>query len=335
MNTQNILHATIVTLIALGGCANEGPGPIDTPPELRQTGVVSDCGGFASMADLFEEPDGGYCDAERLHYEYDAETGTLELRDARILLNCCGDRSVDVELVDGVYVIHEIDLPEGGEEGGRCNCMCVFDYDIAIEDVPAELVQVRLTRNEGDGASTVWEGELDLTSPVGVTVVDDEDVGGWCAEPAPTPSFDGESSDCGGFPMDDEEPTDSDDYCDAEMLRWDYDAESGSLTLTDERVLLNCCGIRDISLELVEGVYVITETDEPEAEGARCDCACVFDFSLLARGIPAGSIQVQLKRQETDVTEEPVLVWEGSLELSLGAGEVEVDTTDVGMWCGE
>jgi len=145
----------------------------------------------------------------------------------------------------------------------------------------------------------------------------------------------GEASDCGGFSMEDEETSDSDDYCEAERLSWEYDAESGRLALTDERVLLNCCGIHDISLSLEDGVYVITETDTPEGDMGRCDCMCVFDFALTATDVPAEVVPVRLMRRVTDSSDEPLTIWEGSLDLSLGSGSFELDTTDVGMWCGE
>ncbi len=315
----------------------EDPGTEDPgAEEMTLSSELSPCGGFAEYENAPAE-ELGYCDAEQLGWSYDAETRTLELLDSRILLNCCGDRTVEGDLIDGVYVITEIDRPEGGEPGGRCNCMCVFDFAITLEGVPEEVVSVRLVRDSDDegGPRTVWDGTLDLSLGAGSEVIDDTDVGPWCQEPPAELSFSGETSECGGF-AEAEEPVDSGEgYCDAERLTWTYDADGGFLDLTDARVLLNCCGEHDIDIVEEDGVYVITETDAPVDGAGRCDCMCVFDFALTASGIPAGTIPVRLQRHVTDEGAAPAVVWEGELDLAAGAGEVIIDETDVGMWCGE
>lgn len=122
------------------------------------------------------------------------------------------------------------------------------------------------------------------------------------------------------------------DYCAAEVLDWSYEATASMLTLRDERILLNCCGDHAMTAEVVDGVYVVTESDAPEGGTGRCHCMCVFDFGLELQGVPAGTIDLRIVRhvEETGDT----VVWEGALDLAAGAGEVVLDTTDLGMWCG-
>jgi hypothetical protein len=140
-------------------------------------------------------------------------------------------------------------------------------------------------------------------------------------------------SDCGGFgqiqsPLLADPPP----YCDAEVLHWAYTPAQERLTLTDARVELNCCGIHHLTLDWEDGVYLATETDEPEFGDARCGCMCVFDFTVAATGVPEETIHLRLVRTISDWAEESGTVWEGDLDLSLGAGFVVLDTTP-SMWC--
>ena len=141
-------------------------------------------------------------------------------------------------------------------------------------------------------------------------------------------------SSCGGFGEVTPPATDGDgDYCEAERLEWTYDAATETLQLTDARALLNCCGERSLTMTLVDGVNVITETDVPEGEGGRCDCMCVFDLRLTVGGLFGGILPVRVERLETDVASAPATIWEGEIDLGLAGGSVIMDPTDAGMWC--
>jgi len=142
-----------------------------------------------------------------------------------------------------------------------------------------------------------------------------------------------EISDCGGFDVALVEEYEG-DYCDAEVLHWTYDAASSTLELSDERIELNCCGDHDMTLGLIDGVYVASETDAPLAGGSRCNCSCVFDFSIAAKGVPEEVITLRLERHVTDGSAMGGVIWEGTLDLSQGAGWVVVDDTESFM-CGD
>jgi hypothetical protein len=150
-----------------------------------QEDKVSDCGGFEaageSLFDDSKDKRSDYCDAEVLHWLYDEATQRLKLADARVLLNCCGDHSMTVEEVDGVYVFTETDAPEGG--WGRCLCMCVYDFVIKVDNIPPGTISIRIDRvvtDRPEGSGLVYEGELDLTLGSGSEVIDDTDVADWC-----------------------------------------------------------------------------------------------------------------------------------------------------------
>lgn len=142
-------------------------------------------------------------------------------------------------------------------------------------------------------------------------------------------------SECGGFERPDAAPTvlPLPAYCDAEVLTFTH--AGGTLSLSNERVLLNCCGDHSMTVRLEEGTYVVTEIDAPEAAagGARCGCMCVFDFAVEAGPIAAGTIAVRLVRDVTDDDAAPWVVWEGDLDLTAGSGTITVDTSSVEGWC--
>jgi len=176
------ITTTIITGLALFGLVL-GCGNYTDTPVLEQQYSISDCGGFAKAGSPLLVPEADYCAAEVLHWAYDAQTQTLKLADARALLNCCGDHSFTVEEQNGVYVFTETDAPEGG--WGRCSCMCVFDFVIEVQGIPAGTTTIRIDRDVTDwpeGSGLVFEGDLDLTQGSGSITIDETDVGPWCEE---------------------------------------------------------------------------------------------------------------------------------------------------------
>jgi len=325
------LMLTFVALIALGssGCGSQGP--------LHQlSSEVSDCGGFARLGSPLMEEAPAYCDAEVLHWQYDAQAGVLSVNNTRVELNCCGVHGVGIAEQGGVYVITETDEPEFGD--ARCGCMCVFDFSLSAEGIPAGTIQVKLVREVSDwpeGSGVVFEGELDLSAGAGFVVLDDADTM-WCEDPEESQvrQVQSEISACGGFgvapaPLLAEPPA----YCDAEVLHWAFDAETGGLTLSNTRVELNCCGEHGITIAEEGGTVVVVETDDPLAEGGRCSCMCVFDFQVTASGVAAGILPLRLERVVSNEGEAAgALVFDGTLDLGAGAGFVVI-SDQPSMWC--
>lgn len=134
-------------------------------------------------------------------------------------------------------------------------------------------------------------------------------------------------SDCGGFdnPLSGGSDPAPASYCDAEVLHWNYDAATQRLTLSDERIELNCCGHHDMLIEQQGDVHVVTETDAPGSLGERCGCMCVFDFALEADGIAEDVIQLRIVRHVTDEMAAPEVVFEGALDLAAASGSEIID----------
>lgn len=140
----------------------------------------------------------------------------------------------------------------------------------------------------------------------------------------------GEVSECGGFPetrefaITDHGHDGMRDYCDAQVLHWEF--ADGTLTILDSRVMLNCCGRHSVSI-IGGDTITIYEQDDPEPGAVRCDCRCAYDFRAELDGLLAGPVALELLLHVTDVTDDPTLLWSGTVDLSDGSGEIVVDAT--------
>ena len=62
---------------------------------------------------------------------------------------------------------------------------------------------------------------------------------------------------------------------------------------------------------------------------------CVYDYTTAIADVPAGMVDLRVIRDVTDASEGPTVVWEGTLDTTAGEGEVEIERSDLGPWCGE
>ncbi|MFC1610484.1 hypothetical protein ACFL6C_05975 [Myxococcota bacterium] len=172
------------------GCGNFYGGNGDPDPSLvLQNARLSACDGLeAGGEDLLEEGvspyPGDYCDAEVLHWRYDASAGTLELAHTRVDLNCCGDHDVTIEETPAGLLVTEIDAVPAEES--RCRCTCVFDFALRATGIDEGVMHLEFERiypddpTYPDGAvEDVWEGDLDLSEGAGWEIIS-ESVSLWC-----------------------------------------------------------------------------------------------------------------------------------------------------------
>lgn len=149
--------------------------------------AISERGGFQDpqrrLAPLETAEEEAYCSAEVLRWRYDEPTATLKLANARVMLNCCGQRVTSVERVDSAYEITERDEPDSVD--GRCEEQCVYDVSVGVQEVPRAEAYVRLLRDVVDqqgSPAVIWHGTLDLARGAGSIVLDDEAVESGCQE---------------------------------------------------------------------------------------------------------------------------------------------------------
>jgi hypothetical protein len=124
-------------------------------------------------------------------------------------------------------------------------------------------------------------------------------------------------------------------YCDAEKLLWNYDAATKTLGLTNSRIILNCCGDHSVKATKDGETLVFTEVDAPQAAagGARCKCNCVFDYAADISAVDGPMTSLRIVRNITDADPATQTVWEGTLDLAPGSGEVVINTMSADPWC--
>ncbi len=183
-----VLGCAVVASVFAAACTTVDTTEQDEELAITQQSTVSQCGGFEAKVVEYDAPDSGelgYCDAEVLHWSYEASTGQLTILDARMELNCCGDHSSTIVKEGDTYVVTQVDAPEGG--AGRCDCECVFDFELLAEGIPQEAIQVQVLRDvtdNGAGAQLVFEGSLDLSQVVGEEIIDSSP-SDWCFDEEP------------------------------------------------------------------------------------------------------------------------------------------------------
>lgn len=179
---EEVVTSTSATSSGTGSQTGTSCGAEPEHAAVPFESFTSDCGGFPETAGEGDDPAPAYCDAEVLHWSYDAATASLELIDTRIELNCCGDHDVSLAQVGETYVVTETDAPEG--DGGRCFCSCVFDFGLSAENVPAGMMDLQIVRHVTDEGApqVIFEGTLDLDEVSGWEIIDDTPAL-FCGEP--------------------------------------------------------------------------------------------------------------------------------------------------------
>ncbi len=188
--TKVVGFAAVASVLAVACTTVEAPE--DEQGTITQQSTVSECGGFEPKVVQYPEDSGdtlGYCDAEVLHWEYELATETLVLFDARIELNCCGTHGSTIAKQGDLYVVTQVDAPEA--MGGRCDCLCVFDYELSAGGIAQGPIDIQIMRDVTDsqaGPELVFEGTIDLTQGVGEEILDAAP-SDWCSqEDAPSAS---------------------------------------------------------------------------------------------------------------------------------------------------
>jgi hypothetical protein len=230
-------------------------------------------------------------------------------------------------------LITEVDTPEGV---GRCRCMCVFDFEMTLKNVPAGDVKIALERHvtdQGSGPAPVLSQTIDTSAGSGSIVVDTSEAM-FCEEKTDPNvgqlTHRSKSSDCGGFNA----KSDTTDYCSAERLHWQY--HNGTLTLDNKRVLLNCCGERTSSASFDAQTLVVAQLDQP-GDAGRCRCKCVFDLQLAVSGgaLPRGGVlPIKLTRTVSDAGSATTsVVLESTIDLDQQSGTIVINNDDAVPWC--
>lgn len=166
-----------VVVVLLTSCNVNSSDVTQANPAQEQIGInakVSDCGGFEenagtrSTAQISE-----YCRDEQLVWQYQQQSGTLSLSNQNVWLNCCGEHAVSISINHDTqeYEMRETDAPQSS--GGRCLCMCFFDFNIDVPNLADQVFPLKLFRHVIDAGSEqmIWNGTLDLQAGSGIIVI--------------------------------------------------------------------------------------------------------------------------------------------------------------------
>ena len=144
---------------------------------------------------------------------------------------------------------------------------------------------------------------------------------------------------CGGFEQDLTASSISiSDYCDSEIVRWSFGDRTRTLSILDQRALLDCCGKRTADYKWDESTLVVTETDSPDP--ARCKCGyCPIDFKIEVDFEREYSFfRLKLIRDVTDAitrdpsAQNPKTILDENVFVSARGAEYVVDRTQYD-WC--
>ena len=111
------------------------------------------CKEFQKGADIDSTPP----DQDCIEYQYDGE-GVLLLKHVNAGFNCCPEIAADVTIEDNLITIEEIEI------SGDCDCICLFDMDYEIRDLPPGEYIIRVTEPYVPGGEEVLEFAVDLVS---------------------------------------------------------------------------------------------------------------------------------------------------------------------------
>ncbi|MBN1213744.1 MAG: hypothetical protein JXA92_14315 [candidate division Zixibacteria bacterium] len=122
------------------------PGCEEPEPSGRMTGRTG-CKSFEKS--VTETPS----DQDCIEYEYDG-TGTLALKHVNAGFNCCPIMDNSVIIEGNTITIREVEIE------GLCDCLCLFDLDYEIINLPPGTYTIRVEE------PYLWEGDDPLEFPV-------------------------------------------------------------------------------------------------------------------------------------------------------------------------
>lgn len=144
----------LLPLFVFFSCTSDSP--VDSQNEfVNKNSRVSECGGFPSASKTAADPDTS--SGEKLIWTYNAQNRTLTVLNTRVSLNCCGAHSIEASRDGDTIVISENDQPLNG---GRCRCMCLYDFSTEIGGLSQGMVNLRLELTVDETLFKKWSGTI-------------------------------------------------------------------------------------------------------------------------------------------------------------------------------
>ncbi len=285
----NILDITyIITYLY-----KSGPAP-DCPPGAQDpAGIVAGFSGCKTFA-AGQDPDTGSTNWDCIEYSYDGES-ILTFLHINAGFNCCPS-SITAEInIEGNNI--SIIESENFDTLGPCYCLCLFDVDYEIINLPPGEYTISVTElylQEGD---ELLEFTVDLTaSPSGEHCVY-RDHYPWGFDYGPWGTITGTSG-CKGVQTWDGTPSNQD------CIEYEYDGED-LLLLNHINAGFNCCPIIQANIVIDGSVITITEGETFDSFGP-CYCLCLFDVDYQLAGVEPGEYTIVVNELYLQEGDEPL-----------------------------
>lgn len=102
-------------------------------------------------------PDSTPPDQDCMEYEYDGES-ILLLKHVNAGFNCCPEIAADITIEDNIITIEEIEI------SGVCFCLCLFDIDYEIRNLPPGEYTITVIEPYVEQGDEILEFTVDLIS---------------------------------------------------------------------------------------------------------------------------------------------------------------------------
>jgi hypothetical protein len=272
-----------------------GPAPCATP-----TGYLVD---YSACKSFQKNGDSTPPDSDCVEYEYDG-AGVLLLKHVNTAFNCCPDTlEAQISIMDNLITIDE---SEAFDSLWGCPCLCLYDLDMEIVNLPPGIYTVVVNQLYLGGGGETHEFTITLSSlPSSGSHCISRDDYPWKYYQTPPVNY-GQCKTFQKAASTDSVPSDQD------CIEYQYDGQS-VLSIHHINAGFNCCPTELAVVVHLEGNVITIEEVE---YGGYCLCLCLFDLDYGIAGLPPGEYTISVIEPYRNPDDEPL---EFTVNLSSGS----------------
>jgi len=279
----NIADLTYLVTYLFSG----GPAPCASP-----TGTLVDYTGCKTFQ---KEGDGTPPTVDCIEYEYDGAS-VLSLKHVNAAFNCC-PIAIEAEITIENSLI-TIDESESFDSIGPCPCLCLYDLDLEIINLPPGEYTISVNELYLYPGDEILEFTISLSSsPSSGSHCVDRDNYPWGYYETASVDF----GVCKTFekatPPDSTPP-------DQDCIEYQYDGQS-VLSINHINAGFNCCPDELAAIISIEGNVITIEEVEYLYSGG-CYCLCLFDLDYDITGLPPSDYTVKVIEPYRHPDDEPL-----------------------------
>ncbi len=263
-----------------------GPTPCSNP-----TGTLVDHTGCKT----FQKSDSTSPNLDCVEYEYDGGS-KLTLKHVNAGFNCCpGSIEADITIENSLITITE---SESYDSLGPCACLCLFDVDMEIINLPPGEYTIKVNELNLDEGDEILDFTISLSSsPSSGSHCVGRDHYPWGYYQTAAVDF-GECKTFQKVTPPDSMPPDQD------CIEYQYDGQ-GFLSINHINAGFNCCPDELAAIISIEGNVITIEEVEYLYTGG-CYCLCLFDLGYEITGLSPGEYTVKVIEPYKDPDDEPL-----------------------------